>query len=339
LSFLIRISVVAVLALGLGAAGAFVYLHVWASSPLPLTDAAIVELEPGESFSRFAARLQSSGVVAPAWLFTTFARLNGDTSRIQAGEYRIVPGETPQQFLADLVAGAVATYEVRIVEGNTIERVVQQLAVTPKLKDDVGPVAADALMSRLGREPGPAEGQFFPDTYEYTKGTRTSEILLRANERMRSVLEREWATRAAGLPYTTPNDALIMASIIEKETGRDEDRAKISRVFVSRLQQGMRLQTDPAVIYGLGAAFDGNLTRAHLDTDNPYNTYLHSGLPPTPIALPGLASIQAALHPDANDYLYFVARGDGSSEFSATLEQHVAAVRRYQLQGGQGGQQ
>jgi len=339
LGFFIRISLIVALALGLGVGAAVMYLYVWASSPLPLTSAAIVELQPGESFSRFAARLQSSGVVAPGWLFTTFARLNGHTSRIQAGEYRIVPGETPQQLLADLVAGAVATYAVRIVEGSTIERVVQQLAVTPKLKDDVSPVTADALMARLGREPGPAEGQFFPDTYEYTSGTRASEILRRANDRMRAVLEREWPARADGLPYATPDEALIMASIIEKETGRDEDRAKISRVFVSRLQRAMRLQTDPAVIYGLGAAFDGNLTRAHLDADNPYNTYLHGGLPPTPIALPGLASIQAALHPDTNDYLYFVARGDGSSEFSVTLEQHVAAVRRYQLQGGQSGQQ
>jgi UPF0755 protein len=303
---------------------------------LPLADAAIVELRQGESFSGFAERLQSSSVVEPAWLFTMFARLSGDTNRIQAGEYRIVPGETPRQLLADLVAGAVAIYEVRIIEGDTIERVVQQLASTPKLKDDVGAAASVTLMAQLGRDDGNAEGWFFPDTYEYKSGTRTSEILIRANERMRTVLDREWAGRAPGLPYATPAEALIMASIIEKETGRDEDRTKISRVFVSRLQRSMRLQTDPAVIYGLGAAFDGNLTRAHLEAENPYNTYMRSGLPPTPIALPGLASIEAALHPDANDFLYFVARGDGSSEFSATLEEHIAAVRRYQLQNGQG---
>jgi UPF0755 protein len=338
LGFIVRIGLLAALALGIGAAGAYTYVHLWASSPLPLTDDAIVELQPGESFNRFANDLQSAGFVSPAWLFTTFARLKGDTNRIQAGEYRIAAGTTPEKLLADLVAGAVVIYEVRIVEGNTIERVMQQLAATPKLKDDVAGAAADSLMAQLGLEPGNAEGKFFPDTYEYKSGTRTSEILIRANERMRSVLEREWAARADGLPYATPDEALIMASIIEKETGRDEDRTKISRVFVSRLQRAMRLQTDPAVIYGLGAAFDGNLTREHLETDNPYNTYLHAGLPPTPIALPGLASIQAALHPDANDYLYFVARGDGSSEFSTTLEEHTAAVRRYQLQAGRAGQ-
>ena len=160
-----------------------------------------------------------------------------------------------------------------------------------------------------------------------------SDVLLRANERMNAVLARGWPERARGLPYATPDDALIMASIIEKETGREDERGKISRVFVSRLQRSMRLQTDPAVIYGLGDTFDGNLTRAQLEADSPYNTYKMIGLPPTPIALPGLASIEAALHPDDGDFLYFVARGDGSSEFSATLDEHLAAVRRYQLGG------
>jgi len=185
---------------------------------------------------------------------------------------------------------------------------------------------------QLGR--GNAEGRFFPDTYSYKKGDRASEILLRAHDRMAEVLEREWESRAPGLPYESADDALIMASIIEKETGRDDERRRISRVFVSRLQRTMRLQTDPAVIYGLGDAFDGNLTRDHLNADTPYNTYKQVGLPPTPIALPGLASIQAAMHPEDGDFLYFVARGDGTSEFSATLDQHLAAVRRYQLNGG-----
>jgi UPF0755 protein len=333
LGSVIRISIVVALALALGVAAGFVYLYLWASAPISLDKAAIVELEQGESFGGFATRLQDDGIVAPAWLFTALARLNGQTSRIQAGEYRIAPGETPQQVLADLVAGVVATYEVRIPEGATIVSVVQQLARTPKLLDDVGVAAEDTLMAQLGLEGKHAEGQFFPDTYAYRRGTRMSELLIGAHERMRTAIEREWLARANGLPYATPDEALIMASIIEKETGRDEDRAKISRVFVSRLQLAMRLQTDPAVIYGLGPAFDGNLTRAHLNADNPYNTYMRAGLPPTPIALPGLASIRAALHPDDNDYLYFVARGDGSSEFSSTLAEHVAAVRRYQLQG------
>jgi len=311
-----------------------VFLHQWATTPLPVQEPVTVELAPGGSFAGFAAALKSAGVVREDWLFTMYARWKGQANRIQAGEYRIDVGETPEVLLANLVAGNVVTYDVRILEGTTIMRVVEQLIQTPKLIDDLGTVSAGTLMAKLQLGEGHAEGQFFPDTYGYKKGTRVSDILLRAHERMRSVLAREWPNRASNLPYASPQDALIMASIIEKETGRDEDRGKISRVFVSRLQRAMRLQTDPSVIYGLGDSFDGNLTRAQLDTDNPYNTYKLSGLPPTPIALPGLASIQAALHPDEGDYLYFVARGDGTSEFSATLDQHLAAVRRYQLEGG-----
>jgi len=237
--------------------------------------------------------------------------------------------------LRELVAGRVVRYPFRIIEGSTVRDVLRQLGATPKLEFDLAGVGVDALMSRLGIDAPFAEGQFFPDTYDYGKGTPASDLLRRANARMQTALQAEWATRAADLPYQSPDDALIVASLIEKETGRDADRANIARVFVSRLQRSMRLQTDPSVIYGLGEAFDGNLKRAHLIADNPYNTYKHRGLPPTPIALPGLASLHAALHPADHDYLYFVARGDGSSEFSATLKEHSAAVRRYQLQAGQ----
>jgi UPF0755 protein len=321
---------IAALAIG----GAYGYARHWASTPLPVSEPVIVELEPGGTLSGFAAELKSAGVLQSDWLFTAYARGKGAASRIQAGEYRVLPGETPDRLLADLVAGAVATYDVRIVEGSTVMRVVEQLVNTPKLVDDIGPTSVETLMTQLGLGKGHAEGQFFPDTYGYKKGTRISDILLRAHERMSAVLARAWSGRSDGLPYATPADALIMASIIEKETGREDERGKIARVFVSRLQRSMRLQTDPSVIYGLGNAFDGNLTRAELDADGPYNTYKVLGLPPTPIALPSLASIEAALHPDAGDYLYFVARGDGTSEFSATLDQHLAAVRRYQLEGG-----
>ena len=309
------------------------YVVHWASLPMPVSEPVLVELTPGRPFSAFAAELESVGAIGHAGLFTTYARLKGLANRVQAGEYRIAVGETPETLLDDLVSGAVATYEVRIVEGTTIMRVVEQLADTPKLVDDLGDVTAETLMAKLQLGNGHAEGRFFPDTYGYKKGTRISDVLLRANERMNAVLARAWPDRAPRLPYATPDEALIMASIIEKETGREAERGKISRVFVSRLQRSMRLQTDPAVIYGLGDTFDGNLTRAQLDADNPYNTYKITGLPPTPIALPGLASIEAALHPDDGDFLYFVARGDGSSEFSATLDEHLAAVRRYQLGG------
>jgi UPF0755 protein len=334
LGSLVRRSVATGLLVLLLGIGGIAYLHHWASTPLPLQEPVVVELAQGGTFAGFASELKAAGVIHDDWLFTVYARWKGHANRIQAGEYRIVVGETPDRLLADLVAGTVVRYEARIVEGATIMRVFQQLAETPKLVNDLGAVTATTLMPRLQLGEGHAEGQFFPDTYSYKKGTRISDILRRAHERMRGVIEREWSNRAPGLPYTTPQDALIMASIIEKETGRDEDRGKISRVFVSRLQRAMRLQTDPSVIYGLGESFDGNLTRAQLEADNPYNTYRTTGLPPTPIALPGLASIRAALHPDEGDYLYFVARGDGTSEFSSTLDQHLAAVRRYQLEGG-----
>jgi UPF0755 protein len=334
LGSVVRASIITALAtlvvVGIGLA----YLRHWATTPLALREPVVVELTPGMSFAGFAGELQAANVIEHDWLFTTYARLHGRTNRIQAGEYRVAVGATPASLLADLVAGTVATYEVRIVEGATIMQVMRQLAATPKLIDDLDAVSTDTLLVRLQLEPGNAEGRFFPDTYSYKKGTHVSEILVRAHDRMAEVLEHEWESRAPGLPYATADDALIMASIIEKETGRDDERARISRVFVSRLQRAMRLQTDPAVIYGLGDAFDGNLTRDQLNADSPYNTYKQIGLPPTPIALPGLASIEAAMHPDDGDFLYFVARGDGSSEFSATLDQHLAAVRRYQLNGG-----
>lgn len=333
MGFLFRSSIAAVLFLLLIGAGFLVYLYQWASTPLPLPEPVVIELAPGESFGAFAEVLQSAGVVERGWLFTAYARSKGQTNRIQAGEYRVTNEATPESLLAELVAGAVVTYELRIVEGSTITQVLNQLGETDRLVNDLGSASAATLMSRLQLGSGHAEGQFFPATYDFKKGTLASVVLLRANERMRDVLAHEWSMRAAGLPYATPDDALIMASIIEKETGREIERGKISRVFVSRLQRQMRLQTDPAVIYGVGSAFDGNLTRAHLDADNPYNTYRQAGLPPTPIALPGMASIKAALHPDDGDYLYFVAKGDGSSEFSATLDEHTAAVRRYQLNG------
>jgi UPF0755 protein len=334
LSSLARAGLVALLFAGTVAAGAYAYAMRWAATPLPVEAPVIVELLPGGTLARFAAELKAAGVLQSDWLFTAYARWKGAAGRIQAGEYRVVPGETPNKLLADLIAGAVVRYEVRIVEGTTVMRVIEQLANTPKLVDDVGATSVTTLMQQLNLGDGHAEGQFFPDTYGYKKGTRASDVLVRAHERMRGVLARAWNDRADGLPYASPQEALIMASIIEKETGRDDERGKIARVFVSRLQRQMRLQTDPTVIYGLGDAFDGNLTRADLDADGPYNTYKVLGLPPTPIALPGLASIQAALHPDDGDYLYFVARGDGTSVFSATLDQHLAAVRRYQLDGG-----
>jgi peptidoglycan lytic transglycosylase G len=333
----LRISLIVVVMCAVAFAGGVMYLRAWAATPLPVAAATIVELHPGESFSGFARQLDAADLVEPAWLFSALARLEGRAQTIQAGEYRIEPGMTAMQLLSDLVAGRVVRYPFRIVEGSTIRNVLQQLAAAPKLDFDLQDVGVEALMPRLGIDAPFAEGQFFPDTYDYSKGTPASELLERAHARLHAVLGSEWDGRAADLPYQSPSDALIVASLIEKETGRDADRANIARVFVTRLQRSMRLQTDPSVIYGLGDAFDGNLKRAHLIADNPYNTYKYRGLPPTPIALPGRASLHAALHPADHDYLYFVARGDGSSEFSSTLAEHTAAVRRYQLQAARDG--
>jgi UPF0755 protein len=326
-----------VLVLGLLAAlaivgGGYVFYRTWLDRPLPVAEEILIDVAPGEVLGGLAARLAGAGLLDHPQLFVLFGRSTGLAQRIQAGEYRIAPGLTPRNLLDDLVAGRVVRYEVRIVEGVTLEQALGVLRNAPKLNDDLEGATAATLLTRLGLGDGPGEGLFFPDTYHYTKGTRASVVLRTAHARMQGVLATAWAERDDGLPYASPYDALIIASLIEKETGTEADRDKVSRVFASRLALGMRLQSDPTVIYGLGADFDGDLKRIHLDTDGPYNTYRRGGLPPTPIALPGAASIRAAMHPAPGDYLYFVARGDGSSEFSASHEEHRAAVRRYQLE-------
>jgi UPF0755 protein len=305
----------------------------WLDRPLPVREAVLIEVATGEALGPLADRLAAAGFLDHPRLFELHARAVGRAERIQAGEYRLVPGITPRSLLDDLVLGRVVTYDARIVEGATLAQALDALRAAPKLVDDLGGATPDDVLARLGLGQGPGEGRFFPDTYRYTKGTRASAILRIAFARMEAVLSQAWATRDPALPYRSPYEALIVASMVEKETGIESDRDKVSRVFASRLARGMRLQSDPTVIYGLGAAFDGDLRRIHLDTDGPYNTYRRGGLPPTPIALPGAASIHAAMRPADGSYLYFVARGDGSSEFSSSLAEHEAAVRRYQLRG------
>jgi UPF0755 protein len=310
---------------------AFVHeFDAWLDRRLPIADVRTIDVLPGETLQGLSNRLGRAGVLDHPWLFVLEGRVSGRSGRLQAGEYRVTPATTPRGLLDDIVAGRVVTYEVTLLEGWTALQAVDALAHAPKLTDDLTGVTADRLLERLSRGGGSAEGLFFPDTYVYRKGDLASAILAAAYDRMAQVLESAWEGRDAGLPYRTRYEALILASIVEKETGHADDRDRIGRVFVSRLERGMRLQSDPTVIYGIGTAFDGNLRRADLDADGPYNTYTRVGLPPTPIALPGLASIRAALHPAAGDYLYFVARGDGTSEFSASLAEHEKAVRRYQ---------
>ncbi|MEZ5560730.1 MAG: endolytic transglycosylase MltG [Pseudomonadales bacterium] len=291
-----------------------------------------VVLERGEAFTHFAAALHEQGILRHPAVLTWWARLSGAATQVRAGEYALIAGDTPLVLLERLTSGKVITYQVRIVEGWTAMQALSVLSGETALRHELGGVTVLTLLEVLGLPAGHAEGLFFPDTYQYVRGDSDADILRRAYREMQSELERLWPDRDPGVPYETPYEALIAASLVEKETGRDADRPLISQVFATRLALGMRLQTDPSVIYGLGERFDGNLRRMHLREDSPYNTYRIRGLPPTPIALPGAASIEATLHPADTHYLYFVSRGDGTSHFSVTLEEHQRAVRRFQLQ-------
>jgi UPF0755 protein len=288
-------------------------------------------IEPGTSAAGIASRLRErQAVTAPLSLLRLYMRLRGDAGRLQAGEFRAVGGETLASFLDRIVAGDVVRYQVTLVEGMRIDAVLERLAAQPALRRTLS--GSDGLLAAIGAGDGPAEGRFLPDTYSYVRGDSDAQVLRQAHRRMQEVLAQEWAGRAPGLPYRSMDEALVAASLVEKETGRPEDRALIAGVFVERLRRGMLLQSDPTVIYALGAAFDGNLRRDDLQRDLAFNTYVRPGLPPAPIALPGRDAIHAALHPREEGYLYFVARGDGSSAFSRTLDEHNAAVDRYQRQ-------
>ena len=289
------------------------------------------EIPPGTSFAAVSNELGRRGVISHPRMFRWYARLTGDASRIHAGEYRIEPGTTPPELLERFVSGDVQLYSFTIVEGWTYRELLAGLkrhdAVVPTLEPDEW----TQLLEMVGAEATHPEGLFLPETYRFPRGTPDVEILRRSYDMMNRTLEEEWARRAPDLPLSTPYEALILASIIERETAREDEREKIAGVFVRRLQKGMRLQTDPTVIYGIGPDFDGNLTRRHLQTSTPYNTYTMSGLPPTPIALPGRAAIRAALNPAPGAELYFVATGlpDGSHRFSVTKAEHDAAVAEY----------
>jgi len=308
-----------------------VFVERWYHAPLPVVATEEAELAPGQPFSRFAAHLAERGLITHPRLWTWRARLAGAARQVQAGEYEVRPGDTPATLLERLRQGDVKTYEVKLIEGWTVRDALRALAADPALEHTLAGVDEQTLLEQLGLPGGHAEGMFFPDTYHFVRGATDADVLRRAYLKLESELSRLWNDRAPELPYETPYEALIVASLIEKETGVESDRARISQVFASRLDLGMRLQTDPSVIYGLGAAFDGDLKRRDLRTDGPYNTYTRSGLPPTPIALAGGRSLEAALHPASGDFLYFVSKGDGSSEFSVSLEEHEAAVRKYQL--------
>jgi len=305
------------------------YQHL--DQPLHLQQDYLLEVGQGSNLTRVLTRLEQEAIIPSAFDLRLYARLTLPDMTLQAGEYLLQPGLSARAFLDKLDRADVLYHQVRLQEGWTLEQALRALQAQPTIK----PVLNDVLdlQQRLGLDSYP-EGLFFPDTYRYVKGTTDLELLRRAQALMSEVMTQVWEERDAGLPYANPYEMLVMASIIEKETAVNAERFQIAGVFVRRLQRNMRLQTDPTVIYGLGAGFDGNLTRAHLQSDTPWNTYTRPGLPPTPIALPGRAALEASVHPDDGETLYFVSRGDGSHYFSTTLQEHNDAVRRYQLGGG-----
>ena len=307
-------------------------------APLSIAQTQTVEIAPGSRLRDAVAELQSRRAFSsrrqPVYL-ELWARVSGEAAQIKAGEYAVAPGTTALGLLELWISGKTVLHEVRIVEGLRFNDAVRLIVDHPQVRRTLTDLSPAAIMQALGDGERHHEGRLFPDTYRFPRGTTDLALLQQAHAAMNRELEQAWAARRADLPYTDAEQALVMASIVEKETGLAEERERIAGVFVRRLRLGMRLQTDPTVIYGIGDSYDGNIRKRDLLTDTPYNTYTRNGLPPSPICLPGQAAIQAALNPADGTELFFVSRGDGSHEFTATLAEHEAAVRRYQL--GQGG--
>jgi peptidoglycan lytic transglycosylase G len=316
----------------LSAAAAAFYLWHAFKRPLDMPAERVeVRVATGSSARAVARQLQQAGVRIDVEAFVAAARATGATQSLRAGRYEITRGMNLLAVVDKLRRGEVLRERITIVEGTTFAEMRTVLAAHPEMRKDTANMSEADLLRALGADETHPEGLFAPDTYVFDTGSSDVEVLRQAYRAQRAVLQQAWEGRAAGLPYRTAYEALIMASIVEKETGLAAERARIAGVFVNRLQKGMLLQTDPTVIYGLGAKFDGNLRKRDLTTDSPYNTYMRPGLPPTPIALPGRAAIAAALNPDPTKALYFVSRGDGTSEFSETLTDHNRAVGKYQL--------
>lgn len=295
-------------------------------STLPLE----FSLSQGSSLKTAAWQMQQAGALPNDWMFVWLARMLGKSTQIKAGNYELETSVTMLQLLAIVTEGQTAQSKFSVIEGWTFNQFRAALNANPAIRHDSVALSEAEILQRIGATEAYAEGQFFPDTYYFVKGTSDLALLTRAYKTMQVHLQKSWQDRTPDLPFKSPYEALILASIVEKETGQASDRGMIAAVFINRLRKGMLLQTDPTVIYGLGENFDGNLRKRDLLADTSYNTYTRAGMPPTPIALPGLASIQATLHPASTDALYFVARGNGSSQFSNTLNEHNNAVNRYQ---------
>jgi UPF0755 protein len=323
---------VAVLAAFLVVAAGIGWLAYFAFHPIEVApNARTFNVEPGRSLRGVSQQFAQAGLVSDRWSFLIFARFMGAASEIKAGSYEVDARLTPRQLLDKIVRGDFALTEIQFIEGWTFAQLREVMDAQPALKHDTLGLTNAQIIERLGLEKSSLEGQFFPDTYYFAVASSDLALLKQAYSRMQTKLEALWEQRVSGLPFKNSYEALIFASIIEKETGRNDERDLVSAVFINRLKRGMRLQTDPTVIYGLGERYDGNLHRRDLLADTVYNTYTRYGLPPTPISMPGEASIRAALSPASSSALYFVARGDGSHQFSSTLVEHNRAVNKYQL--------
>jgi UPF0755 protein len=324
----LRFGLAVLVLLAAGAAGAAAW---WLNRPLELNAASVeLSIAPGTSPREIASGWVQAGVQAPPWALYQWFRWSGLARKIRAGSYEVLPGTTPIALLDKMVRGNEAFATVRLIEGWTFRQFRAELAKAEALKPATSAMTDAQIMEAIGAAGIAAEGRFHPDTYAYSKGSNDIAVLRRAYRAMSKHLDAAWAERAPDSPLRSPDEALILASIVEKETGTSADRARVASVFANRLRIGMPLQTDPTVIYGLGESFDGNLRKRDLQTDTPYNTYTRGGLPPTPIAMPGNASLLAAVRPEPGKALYFVARGDGSSEFSESLAEHNRAVNKYQ---------
>lgn len=329
-----------ILVLGVAAVGAYAYTDYqrYLQTPISSTDTADADItfviERGWSAKRVAIELENLGIIDKRYWFDLYARLSEKASGIKTGEYVIPAGLTVPALFDTFIQGQTIQYSHTIIEGSNWKQMIARVSQSEELTHTLGDLSAlseESLMELLGFPGLHPEGQFFADTYAFPRGTTDVEYLVRAKQAMDRILAEEWEQRADNLPLKTPYEALILASIIEKETAVAAERPLIAGVFISRLNKNMRLQTDPTVIYGIGDDFDGNIRRKDLNTDTPYNTYTRAGLPPTPIAMVGREAINAALQPESTTALYFVSKGNGTHQFSDTLEQHNAAVRKYQL--------
>lgn len=321
-----------VLAIVLAGGGAAAYAWFWAQRAVDMNAERIqYVVEPGSGLRAIAQTMNQAGIEVHPDGFVGLARFSGLDKQLKAGAYEAQRGDSPQRLLERMANGEMVQARLTLVEGWTYQRIRQALRDTPSIKQTLQGVSDEDLLKRLGAEHAHPEGLFLPDTYVFVPGTTDFDVLQQAYRAQQDALQHAWNERSPGLPLDSPYEALILASIIEKETGVGEERARVSGVFVNRLRTGMLLQTDPTVIYGMGARYEGRIRKRDLQTDTPWNTYTRGGLPPTPIASPGRASLHAALHPEEHKYYYFVARGDGSSEFSSNLREHNRAVSKYIL--------